>query len=72
MSEVTVTISGPVGCGKSAIMGEIEIALKAIGIPVRVADEAAWQAEKNSTHADWDAELGMYKPSVVLVERIDR
>ncbi|ECA0404363.1 ead/Ea22-like family protein [Salmonella enterica subsp. enterica serovar Newport] len=32
--EVLVTVSGFTGCGKSAIAGEIEIAMKAIGVPV--------------------------------------
>lgn len=71
-NEVTVTVSGPVGCGKSAIAGEIEIAMKAIGVPVRYADSATAQTEKNMTHADWGADLDLYKPSVVLVERIER
>jgi hypothetical protein len=70
--EVTVEVSGPVGSGKSAILGEIEIALKAIGVPVRYADEAAAQSEKNMTHADWDYALEMYKPTVVLVERASK
>ena len=33
--EVLVVVSGFTGCGKSAIAGEIEIAMKAIGVPVR-------------------------------------
>lgn len=70
MSTVTVTVSGPVGCGKSAIAGEIEIALRAIGVPVRYADERAALSEKRMTHADWQTYLDMYKPSVVLVEQI--
>jgi adenylylsulfate kinase-like enzyme len=32
--EVLVTVAGFTGCGKGAIAGEIEIALKAIGVPV--------------------------------------
>lgn len=70
MSEVTVTVSGPVGSGKSAILGEIEIALKAIGVPVRYADERAALSEKGMTGADWYEYLEMYQPSVVLVETI--
>lgn len=69
---VTVTASGPVGCGKSAVLGEIEIALKAIGVPVRYADPSAAQSEKNMTGADWDEALALYRPTVVLVERIER
>lgn len=72
VTEIFVTVSGPVGCGKSAVAGEIEIALRAIGLSVRYADAAAAQAEKNTTHADWQAYLEMYKPSVVLVEKVDK
>lgn len=70
MTEIIVTVSGPVGCGKSAIAGEIEIALKAIGVPVRFADEKGEREEKNMTGADWTGYLEMYKPSVVIVEQI--
>lgn len=70
MSEVTVTVSGPVGSGKSAIAGEIEIALRAIGVPVRYDDPVGAQSEKNMTHADWQTALEMYNPSVVIVEEI--
>jgi len=69
MREVTITASGPVGSGKSAILGEIEIALKAIGVEVRYADPKAAQQEKNMTHADWMDTIEMYNPTVVLVER---
>lgn len=70
MAEITVTISGPTGCGKSAIAGEIEIALRAIGVPVRHADEKAALSERRMTGSNWAEYLEMYKPSVVLVERI--
>ena len=66
---VAVTVSGPVGSGKSAVLGEIEIALKAIGLPVE--HDAAFRAEKNMTHADWQHALDMYKPRVFLSEAID-
>ncbi|SOY56826.1 DUF551 domain-containing protein [Cupriavidus taiwanensis] len=66
--EVQIIVSGPVGCGKSALLGEIEILMKALGVPCRYADEAAAKQEKNLTHADWTEALEMYKPSVVLVE----
>ena len=68
LSEITVTVSGPCGCGKSAIAGEIEIAMKALGVPVRFSDEKAAQSEKRMTGADWTGYLEMYKPSVVIVE----
>lgn len=70
MSEITVTVSGPVGCGKSAIAGEIEIALKAIGVPVKYADERDAQSEKRMTGADWTGYIDMYRPTVVIVEKI--
>ena len=70
MSEITVTVSGPVGCGKSAIAGEIEIALKAVGVPVRYADPKAEQSEKRMTGADWTGYIDMYQPSVVIVEKL--
>jgi hypothetical protein len=66
---VTITVSGPVGCGKSAIAGEIEIAMKAIGVPVQWRNS---QSEKNMTHADWQSYIEMYQPMVTIVERIDR
>ena len=62
---VTVTVSGPVGSGKSAICGEIEIALRAIGVAVTWDDKG----EKNMTHADWQCALDLYRPSVVLIEQ---
>lgn len=69
---VTVTVSGPVGCGKSAIYGEIEIALKAIGVTVQHADLVGAVSEKNMTGADWASALELYKPHVVLREEITR
>lgn len=63
--EVLVTVSGFTGCGKSAIAGEIEIAMRAIGVPVK------WEngdAEKRMTGADWLTAIEMYNPSVRLVE----
>jgi hypothetical protein len=70
MAEITVTVAGPVGCGKSAIAGEIEIALRALGVPVQFADEKGRREEKNMTGADWTGYLDIYKPSVVIVEAI--
>jgi adenylylsulfate kinase-like enzyme len=72
MSEVTITVSGPVGSGKSAIAGEIEIAMKAIGVAVRYADPDGAESEKRMTHADWQQALEAYNPSVVIVEAITR
>lgn len=63
--EVLVTVSGFTGCGKSAIAGEIEIAMKAIGVPVNWTNG---DAEKRMTGADWLTSIEMYKPTVRIVE----
>lgn len=68
MNIVKITASGKVGCGKSAVLGEIEIALRAIGLKVEWAEGSA---EKGLTHADWITELEMYQPTVVLSEKIE-
>lgn len=63
--EVLVTVAGFTGCGKSAIAGEIEIAMKAIGVPVTWANG---DSEKRMTGADWLTAFEMYKPTVRIVE----
>ncbi|EGI39662.1 conserved hypothetical protein [Escherichia coli TA280] len=63
--EVLVVVSGFTGCGKSAIAGEIEIAMKAIGVPVQWTNG---DAEKRMTGADWLTAIEMYKPNVRIVE----
>ncbi|EBZ5847703.1 ead/Ea22-like family protein [Salmonella enterica subsp. enterica serovar Abony] len=63
--EVLVVVSGFTGCGKSAIAGEIEIAMKAIGVPVQWTNG---DAEKHMTGADWLAAIEEYKPTVRIVE----
>lgn len=63
--EVLVTVAGFTGCGKSAIAGEIEIAMKAIGVP---ATWANGDSEKRMTGADWLTAIEMYKPTVRIVE----
>lgn len=63
--EVLVTVAGFTGCGKSAIAGEIEIAMKAIGLPVTWANG---DSEKRMTGADWLTDIEMYKPTVRIVE----
>ncbi len=63
--EVLVVISGFTGCGKSAIAGEIEIAMKAIGVSVQWTNG---DAEKRMTGADWLTAIEMYKPTVRIVE----
>ncbi|MGX8272989.1 hypothetical protein ACWQV9_09920 [Brevundimonas diminuta] len=64
---VYVEVSGLTGSGKSAVMGEIEITLKALGLKVEHGPD--FQAEKNGTHAEWQQALDLYQPTVVLVER---
>lgn len=64
---VYVEVSGLTGTGKSAVTGEIEIALSALGL--KVEHDAAFRSEKNTTHADWREALDLYKPVVVLRER---
>ncbi|EFA4112642.1 hypothetical protein P1Y39_004525 [Escherichia coli] len=63
--EVLVVVSGFTGCGKSATAGEIEIAMKAIGVPVKWTNG---DAEKRMTGADWLTAIEMYKPTVRIVE----
>ncbi|MFB4584462.1 ead/Ea22-like family protein [Enterobacter hormaechei subsp. oharae] len=63
--EVLVTVAGFTGCGKSAIAGEIEIAMKAIGVPVQWANG---DAEKRMTGADWLTAIELYKPCVRIIE----
>ncbi|MGG5072139.1 ead/Ea22-like family protein [Escherichia coli] len=63
--EVLIVVSGFTGCGKSAIAGEIEIAMKAIGVPVKWTNG---DAEKCMTGADWLTAIEMYKPTVRIVE----
>ncbi len=65
MSIVMVIVSGETGSGKSAICGEIEIALKAIGLPVIWND----QGEKRMTHADWQSSIDLYRPEVKIIEQ---
>lgn len=63
--EVLVVVSGFTGCGKSAIAGEIEIAMKDIGVPVQWTNG---DAEKRMIGADWLTAIEMYKPTVRIVE----
>ncbi|HAV7887628.1 TPA: ead/Ea22-like family protein [Escherichia coli] len=63
--EVLVVVSGFTGCGNSAIAGEIEIAMKAIGVQVQWTNG---DAEKRMTGADWLTAIEMYKPTVRIVE----
>ena len=69
MSKVTVTVSGAVGSGKSALCGEIEILCKALGLQV---EWVGGRDEKNLMGADWIGSLEMYKPVVEIVEKVER
>lgn len=69
MNKVTITVSGRVGSGKSAICGEIEILCRALGLKI---EWTGGQEEKNLTHADWTEALEIYRPEVVIVEQIER
>lgn len=68
-NKVTVTVSGPVGAGKSALCGEIEILCDQLGIQV---EWLGGQEEKNLTGVNGARILEMYKPSVEIVEHIAR
>ncbi len=66
INTVCVFVTGATGSGKSAICGEIEIALRAIGVDV------IWDggiSEKHLTHACWQEALEQYNPKVVIYER---
>lgn len=70
MSEnVTVTISGPTGSGKSAVYYEIMVALQAIGVPVVHGDPAEVARQMRSGETDTHTDIEMYRPTVTLVER---
>lgn len=70
MNIIRIIAIGQIGVGKSAILGEIEIALKEIGVDVRYSDPVAAQVEKNLTHADWMETIERVKPVVILEEVI--
>jgi hypothetical protein len=63
MSKITIAVSGETGSGKSAIVGEIEIALKAIGVPVTVAERDTMVV------ADYQHWIDLYKPEITIVEQ---
>lgn len=67
-NEITVTVSGKVGSGKSALVLGLESMLHQQGIEVRYSDQIAARYESSMIGKDWPEELQMYKPSVTLVE----
>ena len=60
---VHVIVSGPVGCGKSALVEEIAIALRAIGVDVAFADPRAVQRERNMV-GDHIGSLEIYRKGI--------
>lgn len=63
MSKITVIVTGETGSGKSAIAGEIEIALKAIGVPVIM------MTRDTMVTADYQHWIDLYKPEVTIIEQ---
>jgi hypothetical protein len=68
MSQVTITVSGAVGIGKTALCAEIEVLLKSLGLEV---EWAAGESERNLISNLRD-ELNSYKPSVKIVEQVKK
>lgn len=66
--KVTITVSGPVGVGKSALCIEIDILCRALGLDCEWAER---QSVLNETGGDTAQELDIYKPSVTIVEKLD-
>ena len=63
---VYVHVSGLTGSGKSAVAGEIEIAMRAIGLDV---EWVGSESEKRLTHADYTSALELYRPKVRIFEK---
>lgn len=68
MNNVTITISGPVGSGKSALLIEIERHLQSLGVSVVFQDESSARRERAMESNDGKSALELYKPRVLLVE----
>lgn len=66
MSVVTVATIGAVGSGKSAVLHEIEVALRAVGLTV--IQDAGMAHERRQV--DVEAELRRIAPSVLLREAL--
>jgi hypothetical protein len=65
MSKITITVSGPVGVGKSAICARLEILLKHLGADV---EWVGGKEEANLTLEEWTAE---YKTPIEIVEKVE-
>lgn len=63
---VCVEVSGLTGTGKSAVAGEIEVAMLALGLEVQWIEG---DSEKRLNHADFAGQLELYKPRVEIRER---
>jgi hypothetical protein len=63
---VYVEVSGLTGTGKSAVAGEIEVAMLALGLEVQWTEG---DSEMRLNHADFAGELELYKPRVEIRER---
>lgn len=63
---VRVIIDGPVGCGKSALVEEVAIALKALGLDVRFGDPSEVQQERNMA-PDHIQSLDIYRDGIEVV-----
>lgn len=66
MSKITVTVSGPVGVGKSAVCAKLEILLKRLGCQV---EWIGGKEEQNLTLEDW---TDTPSTPIEIVERVDR
>lgn len=68
---VTVTVSGLTGTGKSRIIAEIEVALKAAGVPVEFAtkSDAAGARDEHWALAQTNGPVVEEWPLVILAER---
>ncbi len=66
-NQVTVTVSGLTGSGKSAIMSEIIVALRAVGIEVH--PDIGWTYEMRVRTGDsFDDDIETFKPIVLIRE----
>ena len=62
MPTIDITVSGPVGCGKSALMTEILVTLKAIGVDAEIVGQVPYD-----TGGDPAAMLDMYRDKMRVV-----
>lgn len=68
MTKVMLTVSGPTGSGKSRILAEVEIALRAIGVSVTWANKDT----RNEVHSEhWAESSGAWQPELPDVELLE-